>query len=569
MIIKTFADKSTTIISESNNNFGSNPILSLFFGAGGFSRILINFNLNYIRRFVQDKTFPDLCRLKHTMKLWNCGNLDFRSFNSPCPTIDLQTAQRAQSFELIMFKIPQFWDNGRGYDADNVNYASSTLCGTNLFGNNASCEGVTWHQSRSHHQWGEGILGNYSHLLYKPEREYFTTDKDFNPVTDNVKEHLERLNHIYDKYGNMLYPVNEAFPFEGVTKGIYTEKFIEEQYRRFNNRQSSIILRAKHFEYGNENMTWDVSDIINDWLLRDNEYNRINHGFAICFSPEYNRIMCDIPQCINFFGHNCSNFFEPYIETSYEDVIKDDRENFYMDMPRRLYFYFNHGYGKPTNLAWKKNDKPICTITGTLEDGSEYTETPEVIQATKGVYYVETELSSNDTTENRMFYDIWSNLSFYDCDKDKIIKVKDKTLEFTTKDTDDLYSFGDGDFMPKQYSVSCSGIKYGEKVRRDDGIRRLMFEFNIPFTYSQSALIDDSKCMLFIKDGYNKIIDVWHEWQPIHKTFNANFIYFDCQSYLPNKYYLDVMTTSNGTVKRHVEVLNFEIVSNETNGHYV
>jgi len=565
--IKTFANKSSTIVFDSNNNFGANPILSAFYGRGGFSRILIQFKLDYIRQFVQDKTFPDLCKMKHTLKMWNCGNMDFRSYTSPCPTINLQTAARAQSFELIMFKIPQYWDNGRGYDADNINHVSTTLCGTNLFDQHISCDGVTWHQARTEWQWGVGILGHYDHLLFKPEREYFRLDEE-NRSSNLDELNLIQLNYIYDKYGNVLYPIEESFPYEGVSKGIYSEKFLEEQYFRFNNNQSSVILRSKHFEYGNENLTWDISDIITDWLIRENPYNLVNHGFAICFAPEYNKIMCDIPQCINFFGHNCSNFFEPYIETSYEDTILDDRQNFHLDIPNRLYFYFNR-MGHGINLNWKKSEKPVCTITGTLEDGSEYVETPEVHQATKGVYYVDVELSEGDTSANRMFYDEWSNLSYYDCKKDKNINVADKTLEFTTRDPDELYSYGDNDSMPKKYSVTCSGISYNEKVRRDDGIRKLMFEFALQYTYNQVALIDEAKCMLFIKDGYNKIIDVWEDWQPINRTFNSNYILFDCQSYLPNKYYLDVITTSNGEVKRHVEVLSFDIISNETGGHYV
>ena len=563
--IKTFADKSTTIIHESNNNYGANPILSLFYGYGGFSRILLHFDLDYIRKFVKDKTYPDVCKLKHTLKLWNCGNLDFRSYVSPCPTVDQQTAQRAQSFELIMFKVPQFWDNGWGYDADNINYVSSTTCGVNMFDKHTSCEGVTWFQARTKWQWGSGILGHYNHLIFKPEREYYRLDEE---NTNPLELELIQLNQIYDKYGNVLYPIEESFPYEGVSKGIYSEKFIEEQYARFKNNQSSIILRAKHFQYGNENLTWDISDIITDWLIRENENNLVNHGFAICFAPEYNDIKCDIPQCINFFGHNCSNFFEPYIETSYEDIILDDRQNFFLDTPSRLYFYFNRT-GEGINLNWKKADRPICKITGSLENGEDYEETPEVIHAGKGIYYVQTELSSNNTTDNRMFYDEWSNLSYHDCKNDKIVKVKPKTMEFTTRDPEELYSYGDNDATPKKYSVNCSGIHYNEQVRRDDGIRKIMFEFAIQYTCNQVALLDDAKCMLFIKDGYNKIIDVWEDWQPINRTFNSNFILFDCQSYLPNRYYLDVMTSSNGEVRRHVEVLSFEIISNETGGHYV
>ena len=555
-------DKCTTIVSNSNSNFSRNPLLSLFFGKS-YSRILLHFPLDYIRKFVLDKTYPDLCKLRHTLHLFNASHLDFRSMVSPCPTIDLQSAQRATNFTLILFKIPTYFGDGMGYDPDNVSYISSTSCGVRLFDQHSSCSGATWYNSHTNWQWGSGLLGHYNHLIFKPEREYYRLEEE---NSDNLN--LIKLQHIYDQYGNMVYPIEEAFPYEGVSKGIYSEKFLEEQFIRFKNKQSSIILDAKYFDLANQNIVWDVTETVNDWLIRENERNLINHGLCICFAPEHNMIQCDIPQAVNFFSHTASNFFVPYLETSYQDVIRDERADFYLDMPRRIYFYMNFGYGKPTNLNWKKEQKPVCTITGTKETGEDFVETPEVFQSTKGVYYVDLELSSEDFAPNRMLFDEWSNLSFYDCNKEKEVTVKPKTLEFTTKDPDDLYSYGDNDFQPKKYSVSCSGIKYGEKCKRTDGRRRLMFEFTIPYTHSQQVLLDSATCMLYIKDGYNTVIDVWKDYQPIHKTFNANYIDIDLQSYLPNKYFLDVLTVSNNELVRHTEVLYWEIVNETSGGHY-
>jgi hypothetical protein len=49
------------------------------------------------------------------------------------------------------------------------------------------------------------------------------------------------------------------------------------------------------------------------------------------------------------FTNNTQTFYEPYIETKYDNHIIDDRNNFILDKLNKLYLYVNVG-GNPTNL---------------------------------------------------------------------------------------------------------------------------------------------------------------------------------------------------------------------------
>ena len=59
-------------------------------------------------------------------------------------------------------------------------------------------------------------------------------------------------------------------------------------------------------------------------------------------------------QYVGFFTKHTQTYYEPFVETVYDNTIRDDRKNFYKGKINRLYFYTNLG-GEPTNL----DNKPI------------------------------------------------------------------------------------------------------------------------------------------------------------------------------------------------------------------
>jgi hypothetical protein len=115
MVIRTYFNKNNTIVSNSLVNTGLNPVAELFYGGDDgiekFSRHLFNFDENRLKELYNDGTFTDLTKLKHTLRFTNTASFDTGLLNGT-----MEAKDRASSFDLILFKINQDWDNGVGYD---------------------------------------------------------------------------------------------------------------------------------------------------------------------------------------------------------------------------------------------------------------------------------------------------------------------------------------------------------------------------------------------------------------------------------------------------------------------
>jgi hypothetical protein len=115
MVLRTYFDKNNTIISNSIANTGLNPVTELFYGGFDgiekYSRFIFHFDETRLKNLYDNGTFTDLTKLKHTLRLTNTGSFDTELLNGTMGSKD-----RTSSFDLILFKINQEWDNGVGYD---------------------------------------------------------------------------------------------------------------------------------------------------------------------------------------------------------------------------------------------------------------------------------------------------------------------------------------------------------------------------------------------------------------------------------------------------------------------
>jgi hypothetical protein len=130
MVIRTFFDKGNTIVKSTFINTGLNPVAELFYGGSGndnkYSRYIFHFDETKLKSLYTGGTFPDITKLKHTLKMTNTGAFDSGLLNGTMGTKD-----RATSFDLIVFKVNQNWDEGVGYDIDACNI-TATDCATSI-----------------------------------------------------------------------------------------------------------------------------------------------------------------------------------------------------------------------------------------------------------------------------------------------------------------------------------------------------------------------------------------------------------------------------------------------------
>jgi len=305
---------------------------------------------------------------------------------------------------------------------------------------------------------------------------------------------------------------------------------------------SGITVSTQHFDKGNENIEMDITDYVNGLLT-----GNTNNGLGLAFSRPYELLNTTQVQYVGFFTNNTQTFFEPFMETFYDNHIKDDRNNFFLDKPNKLYLYVNLG-GNPTNLDTLPS-VGIYDPSGLVL--SSYT-TSDVSHVTKGVYSIDILVPSNGDNEGVMYSDIWSGITINGVNRGNI------EIDFVTKDSVNYYNIGNSDMFFKKVAVSISGIQNKEKIKRGD-IRKVIVSARIPYTVEQTQSIDGLKYRVYVTEGSSELTVI--DFQPIEMGNNYYYFLLDTYSLLPNIYYLDILTTSNQEVTTLKNVLQFQIIN--------
>ena len=199
MIRHFFLDKTNSIIKKSEQNIGLNPILNVSYGAD-IMRGLIHFDLCEIKSLISDKTFANRDKLTFTLKMTNCSSVDGYPYNKQLIRGINNTAYRATSFDLMLFKLPRHFDAGKGFD-----FVSDMWVHDN---SSFSKEASNWYCSTTGLMWNGEL---------KPKS------------------------------------------FKDVEGGIYPQTQLIEEYEKYLNGDESIVVGSQHFDFGNENLSIDIT----------------------------------------------------------------------------------------------------------------------------------------------------------------------------------------------------------------------------------------------------------------------------------------------------------------------
>lgn len=479
MITRTYVSKMATIIKDSDLNTGLNPVAELSYGTST-TRILCYFDHSKIKQLLEDKTFPDVSKMKHTLRITNVGSIDFNE--RKCGEISSITDDvkiRATSFDLIFYLIPQEWDGGKGFDY-HMGFFNQGLYRIN--GNNpqdtrklVSTDGVNWYQARNGYNWKE--------------------------------------------------------------EGVYSNKTLSVEYDNFSSDLGSkIIIGRQHFDVGNEDIALDITEIFNKFILGEEK----NYGIGIAYTPMTELTEQDEPieHYTGFFTNKTNTFFEPFVETLYDDVISDDRSNFIIDKNNKLYLYCNIG-GSLLNL----DETPTCNI-----NGKEY----EVKQFSKGIYYIEINTPRSDFKAYTMLYDTWGNIKYQG------VQFDDVEMDFTLYPTENFFNFTNKIEQNEKVTPTVYGIKHSERIKRGD-IRKVNILARTQYTKNKAQLVDKMYARVYIKDG-NREVEVF-PYEQVNKTFDENFFIINTNDLIPQRYYIDVKVEYNRETIISKEILQFDIVS--------
>lgn len=315
---------------------------------------------------------------------------------------------------------------------------------------------------------------------------------------------------------------------------------------------STSAIATQHFDSGNEDIMMDITDFVNELIVSGVTTGITSgttgtgitysyQGFCLKYTDSYENysFVDKNTRAAGLFTKYTQTFFEPFIETVYDDLITDDRTDFFLNKTNRLYLYVNID-GTMSNL----DSIPVCTING---------QTYPVTQQTAGVYYATIFASGTTFDDNVQYTDVWSNLSYNGIARPNV------TLKFIPKEDTDYYQIGSYIVEPKKYGISTSGIQRDEKVPQGN-VRKVYVHVRKPYTVAnQQDVLTNLFYRMYIKQGANEIEIL--DWQPINKTFNSNNFTVDTTWLVPQIYYIDVKVVRNGQVDIYNEELRFTIPS--------
>lgn len=546
MIRHFFLDKTNTILENSLQNLGLNPILGV--GYGQFlMRGLLHFDISEIKNLINDKTFADPSKLTFTLKMTNCFSVDTVPYDKPIHISPDFEFERASSFDLMLFKLPMDFDAGRGFDYKNDFYIQNRLAyaedGSNWY---FSKKFIPWKYEKDKFNLDTKPLNIRKKRYYDRKRSDEISKEIYNIASDYSDD------KDWEKAKKDLIEMADSYSLnnEALHGGVYSNETLAEEYEKYLNGEDSIIIGTQHFDFGSENLSIDITKYVMDELrdemdetLEDYEKKCIdNYGLCLAFVPETEKIGSYIQEFyVGFFTDNTNTFFHPYIEANYDEYIMDDRESFTLGKNNNLYLYVFDD-GTPTNL----DKTPKCAINGSEVD---------VKQVTKGVYRASVGNLTSEMEVGAIYYDKWSKIALNG------VKNDDVELEFSTKPLSNKLMIGENSYSKNSLVPSLYGINDNERLKRGQE-REVVVDFREKYSTDKRMLISSGEYRIYVYDGPRQIEII--PYTKIEKGFLNNFFKIYTQDFIPHKYHIDIKVSDGRETRFFENVLSFEIVSDVT-----
>ena len=118
---RSYFEKNNTVIKNSLINTAKNPTTEIFYGTG-FSKFLFKVDFTDLISKIDSGDYVIDENTRHTLNLTNCifGDEGFKGQNRATGR------DRATSFDLILFKINESWDEGVGFDYEDGGFDYTT-----------------------------------------------------------------------------------------------------------------------------------------------------------------------------------------------------------------------------------------------------------------------------------------------------------------------------------------------------------------------------------------------------------------------------------------------------------
>ena len=307
---------------------------------------------------------------------------------------------------------------------------------------------------------------------------------------------------------------------------------------------SLIIVDTQHFQFGNENISFDMTNEINGIL--DGTIINVT-GWGIAFKPQVENLtgLTEAYE-VQFFTRHTQTFYEPFLETNYNDLIDDDRNLFTQAKANKLYLYLYEN-GNPVNL----DELPLVSILDSSGDAIAGLTGLTTCQRTQGVYEVIIPAFYGYKTPCT-FSDVWSNLSLNN------FPLPNITNDFTLLPLKNSIQIGTSSQEPKIYGFDYYGIKQDEKIYNTD-IRKVGVVIKQAYTTQKLLNKITAFYRVYVREGQTEVLV--QDWTQINRTPNEYYFIFDTRDKIPNEYYIDIKVESSGEVNTYKRQIKFQVVN--------
>jgi hypothetical protein len=306
------------------------------------------------------------------------------------------------------------------------------------------------------------------------------------------------------------------------------------------------IVANQHFEFGDENIEFDMTSEIND-ILQGFLTNVA--GWGIAYLPQVERSSGTTGTYeVGFFTRHTQTFYEPYLETTYNDIIDDDRNTFSLGKSNKLYLYiyedgdFQNLDSNPVVTISDQNGNPIVGLTNL-----------QTCRRTKGVYEVVIPpLPPGGYKTPCIFTDTWSQLTLNG------FNLPNVENEFTIYPLKKSIQIGTESQQPSIYGFDFYGIKQDEQILNTD-LRKVGVVIKKAYTVNQLVPYVDAYYRVYVKEGKTEV--QVQDWTKINRTPNEYYFLFDTRDKIPNEYFVDIKVLSSGEINTYKKQIKFQIVN--------
>ncbi len=304
------------------------------------------------------------------------------------------------------------------------------------------------------------------------------------------------------------------------------------------------IVDIQHFEFGNEDISFDMTNELNGIL--DGTIQNVS-GWGIAFKPQVENLtgLTDTYE-VQFFTRHTQTFYEPHLETTYNDLIEDDRNLFTLGKVNKLYLYLFDN-GNPINL----DNNPSVDILDSNGDAISGLTSMMACQRTQGVYEIILPPFLGYKTPCT-FSDKWTDIKLNG------LSLPDIINDFTLYPLKNSIQIGTTSVDPKLYGFDFYGLKQDEKILNTD-IRKVGVIIKQAYTTQKLLQHVDAYYRIYVREGQTEV--QVQEWTKINRTPNEYYFIFDTRDKIPNEYFIDIKVESSGEINTYKRQIKFQIVN--------